>query len=50
MTKSCIETIDVDDDEGTSDLEMRLGYFGLGLYDQIEVPEADKLLEAIDQI
>src|SRR6266496_5107794 len=29
---------------------MRLGYFGLGLHDQMEVPEADKLLEVVGQI
>ena len=48
MAKGCIET--VDDDERTSDLDMRLGYFGLGLHDQMEVPEADKLLEVVGQI
>ena len=48
MAKGCIEP--VDDDERTSDLEMRLGYFGLGLHDQMEVPEADKLLEVVGQI
>ena len=49
MAKGCIETVDVDD-ERTSDLEMRLGYFGLGLHDRLEVPEADKLLEVVGQI
>ena len=44
MAKDCIETVDVDDDERTSDLEMRLGYFGLGLHDRLEVPEADKFI------
>ena len=39
-----------DNDEGMSDMDMRLGYFGLGLHDRIEIPEADKLLEVIDQI
>ena len=29
---------------------MRLGYFGLGLHDQMEIPEADKLLEIVGQI
>src|SRR5436189_252343 len=29
---------------------MRLGYFGVGLHDQMEVPEADKLLEIVGQI
>ena len=43
-------TMDVDNDEGTSDMDMRLGYFGLGLHDQMEIPEADKLLEIIGQI
>ena len=33
-----------------SDMDMRLGYFGLGLHDQMEIPEADKLLEVVDQI
>jgi hypothetical protein len=47
MAKGCIETVD---DERTSDLEMRLGYFGLGLHDRLEVPEADKLLEVVGQI
>ena len=50
MAKACIETVNVDNDEQTSDLEMRLGYFGLGLHDQMEVPEADKLLEVVGQI
>ena len=50
MAKACIEPVDVDNDEGSSDLDMRLGYFGLGLHDQMEVPEADKLLEVIGQI
>ena len=50
MAKVYIETVDVDNDEGTSDMEMRLGYFGLGLHDQMEVPEADKLLEVVGQI
>ena len=50
MAKGCIETVDVDNDEGTSDMDMRLGYFGLGLHDQMEVPEADKLLEVVGQI
>ena len=47
MAKGCIETVD---DENASDLDMRLGYFGLGLHDQMEVPEADKLLEVVGQI
>src|SRR5208282_1913231 len=47
MAKGCIETVD---DENASDLEMRLGYFGLGLHDRLKVPEADKLLEVIGQI
>ena len=47
MAKVCIETID---DENASNLEMRLGYFGLGLHDRLEVPEADKLLEVVGQI
>ena len=47
MAKGCIETVD---NENASNLEMRLGYFGLGLHDQLEVPEADKLLEVVGQI
>ena len=47
MAKGCIETVD---DENASNLEMRLGYFGLGLHDRLEVPEADKLLEVVGQI
>src|SRR5204863_3258565 len=36
MAKGCIVTVDIDDDEETtSDLDMRLGYFGLGLHDQM---------------
>ena len=50
MAKDCIETVDVDNDEGTSDMDMRLGYFGLRLHDQMKIPEADKLLEVVDQI
>src|SRR5208282_5124320 len=50
MAKGCIVTVDVDNDEGTSDIGMRLGYFGLGLHDQMEVPETDKLLEVVGQI
>ena len=50
MAKVYIEPVDVDNDEEASDLDMRLGYFGLGLHDQMEVPEADKLLEVIGQI
>ena len=53
MAKGCIVTVDVDNnDEGSSDMEwdMRLGYFGLGLHDQMEVPEVDKLLEIVGQI
>ena len=42
-----IETVD---NENASGMEMRLGYFGLGLHDQMEVPEADKLLEVVGQI
>jgi Reverse transcriptase (RNA-dependent DNA polymerase)/RNase H-like domain found in reverse transcriptase/Integrase zinc binding domain/Chromo (CHRromatin Organisation MOdifier) domain/Aspartyl protease len=33
-----------------STTERRLGYFGLGLHDRLEVPEADKLLEVVGQI
>lgn len=47
MAKGCIGTVD---DEDTSDLEVQLGYFGLGLHDRLEVPEADKLLEVVRQI
>jgi hypothetical protein len=48
------ETVDSDDteivdDEGTSELGTRLGYIGLGLH-QLEVPEADQLLEVVGQI
>ena len=50
MAKGCIETVDVDNDEGSSDMDMRLGYFGLGLHDRMEVPEVDKLLEVVGQI
>ena len=47
--KSCIETEAVAH-QNEKDLEMRLGYFGLGLHDRLEVPEADKLLEVVGQI
>jgi hypothetical protein len=47
MAKGCIETVA---DQDASDLEVRLGYFGLGLHNQLEVPEADKLLEVFGQI
>ena len=50
MAKDCIETVDVDNDEEMSNMDMRLGYFGLGLHDQMEIPETDKLLEVIGQI
>ena len=50
MAKGCIETVDVDNNEGTLDMDMRLGYFGLELHDRMEVPEADKLLEIVGQI
>jgi hypothetical protein len=51
MAKVYIEPVDVDsNDEGSSDMDMRLGYFGLGLHDQMEVPEADQLLEVIGLI
>jgi hypothetical protein len=46
MAKGCIEPVD----ENASELETRLGYFGLGLRDRLEVPEADKLLEVVGQI
>ena len=46
MAKGCIEPVD----ENASESETRLGYFGLGLHDTLEVPEADKLLEVIGQI
>ena len=46
MAKGCIETVA----DKSSDLEVRLGYFGLGRHDQLEVPEADKLLEVVGQI
>ena len=49
MVKGCIETIACKD-AVELELEMRLGYFGLGLHDRIEVPEADKLLEVVGQI
>ena len=42
MAKVYIGSIDVDNDEGMSNMDMRFGYFGLGLCDQMEVPEADK--------
>jgi hypothetical protein len=49
LSQKRTETVDSDDieivdDEGTSELGTRLGYFGLGLHDQMEVPEAEKLL------
>jgi hypothetical protein len=47
MAKGCIETVE---DDNASELEARLGYFGLGLHKQMEVPEADKLLEVVGQI
>src|SRR5271169_1122219 len=47
MAKGCIEIVA---DENASDSEARLGYFGLGLHDRLEVPEADKLLEVVGQI
>ena len=50
MTKGCIEIIDIDNDEGMSDMDMRFGYFGLGLHDRMKISEADKLLKVIDQI
>ena len=50
MTKVYIEPIDVDNDEGMSDMNMRLEYFGLRLHDQMEVSEANKLLKVVDQI
>ena len=50
MTKVYIEPVDVDNDEGTSDMDMRLEYFGLRLHDQMKIPETDKLLEIVDQI
>ena len=50
MTKAYIESVDINNDEGMSDMDMRLGYFGLGLCDQMEIPEADKLLEIVGQI
>jgi hypothetical protein len=33
-----------------STMERRLGYFRLGLHHQLQVSEADKLLEAVSQI
>jgi hypothetical protein len=50
MAKVYIRPVDVDNDERMSNLGMRLGYFRLTLHDQMEVPEADKLLEVIGQI
>ena len=50
MTKDCIEIVDIDNDEGMLNMDMRLGYFGLGLYDQMKIPEIDKLLKIVDQI
>ena len=46
IAKGCIETVD----HNASESERRLGYFGLGLHDRLEVPEADKLLEVVGQI
>jgi hypothetical protein len=45
IAKGCIETVN-----NALELETRLGYFGLGLHDQLEVPEAHKLLEVVSQI
>ena len=50
QSKKRIEPVACDNDEGSSNMDMRFGYFGLGLYDQMEIPEADKLLEIVDQI
>ena len=50
MMKVYIESVDVDNDEGMLDMDMRLGYFGLGLHDQMEISETDKLLEVVSQI
>ncbi|TMC19484.1 MAG: hypothetical protein E6J34_15270 [Chloroflexi bacterium] len=48
--QSMAKDIETVDNENASGMEMRLGYFGLGLHDQMEVPEADKLLEVVGQI
>ena len=48
MTKDYIEIVDIDNDEEMSDLDMRLGYFGLRLYDQMKISEIEKLLKIID--
>jgi hypothetical protein len=45
MAKGCIEPVD----ENASESEARLGYIGLGLH-QLEVPEADQLLEVVGRI
>jgi hypothetical protein len=43
IAKGGIESVD----ENASESETRLGYFGLGLQDRLEVPEADMLLEVV---
>ena len=45
MAKGWIETVACKNAE-----EVRLGYIGLGLRDQLEVPEADRLLEVVGRI
>ena len=50
LSEKRIESAINDNDEGTSDMDMRLGYFGLGLHDRMKISEADKLLEVIGQI
>ena len=50
MTKDCIEIVDVDNNERILNMNMRLGYFGLRLYDRLKISEIDKLLKIVDQI
>jgi hypothetical protein len=46
MMKGCIETVE----ENASESGTRFEYFGLGLHDRLEVPDADKLLEFVGRI
>ena len=46
MAKGSIEIVD----DNRSESEVQLGYFGLGLHDRLEVPEADELLDVVSQI
>src|SRR5436305_15019825 len=48
--QSMAKDIETVNNENASGMEMRLKYFGLGLHDHMEVPEADKLLDVVGQI